>query len=316
MPIYALNEHKHLIFAKKALKHKNYICLECLQTLRLRKGDYRQEHFFHLSPKQSCRQHGKGLTHLFIQSTIQKLLGTNCSSLEVPFPLIRRIADLVWHPYKLIFEIQCSPITAQEIQERNRDYQSIGYRVIWILHDKRFNQFRFSSAENALLPFPHYYTNLQANSNGIFYDQFSIYQRGLRFYSSKPVPINLAQFTTLKKMHSLKKQNLPKFVQQRLKTWGISFSGDILSTYFSLNYQERKIHKVMLEFEEIYSKKYNCPEHKKKPWQLIKSLAKKVFYRPYTCIFRMLLEKACKTILFTYFTHDCHLLKKLFGIIS
>ena len=46
-----------------------------------------------------------------------------------------------------MFEIQCSPITAREIEERNSDYQSLGYQVIWILHDSLYNKGRLTAAE-------------------------------------------------------------------------------------------------------------------------------------------------------------------------
>src|SRR5262249_33589089 len=127
-------------------------------------------HFYHTDSKRTCRLKGKTEKHLQTQKWLQNSLPHGESSLEYPFPSIGRIADVAWHPKKIVFEVQCSPITPHEVEARNRDYASIGYQVIWILHDVRYKQRWESAAEVFLRDHPHYYTNIDENGEGCVYD--------------------------------------------------------------------------------------------------------------------------------------------------
>ena len=86
-------------------------------------------------------------SHLAIQKVLSKSLPG--SRLEHRFPSIGRVADVVYFPKKIIFEVQCSPISLKEVQKRNRDYLSLGFTVIWILHDRHYNKKTLSLAERA-----------------------------------------------------------------------------------------------------------------------------------------------------------------------
>ncbi len=125
-------------------------------------------------------------THLRIQKQIQALLPPNEAFLERRFPQIGRIADLVWEPRKLIFEVQCSPITLKEVKQRKKDYESCGYRLIWILHDKRFNRRWPTPAEIFLREGACYFTN-----GTHFYDQEEIIKGRQRTMRGTPLPISL-----------------------------------------------------------------------------------------------------------------------------
>lgn len=144
MQLHALEE-KSLIFAAEAQKSADYRCPECLNIVRLRGGPYRQAHFYHLRNHPSCRQHSKSLAHLGLQIHVKSLIPE--AILERRFEEIGRIADVAWEEKKLIFEIQCSPISLEEVQGRNRDYASIGYSVVWILHAGRYNRHLITPAE-------------------------------------------------------------------------------------------------------------------------------------------------------------------------
>lgn len=199
MQICGLDEDK-VILADDAIKHKNYLCPECFQTIRLKDGLQRRKHFFHLSANRSCNQHTKDLTHLAVQRAIIAELPKGESSLEKPFSEINRIADIAWTPKKLIFEIQCSPITLHELKARNRDYESLGYTVIWILHQKNFNKRKLSAAEAYLKGTTIYYTSINSKGAGTIYDQFDIIRGGVRLYKSFPinVRINFPQRASIK----------------------------------------------------------------------------------------------------------------------
>lgn len=106
------------------------------------------------------------MEHLQVQYYLEELLGEAQCRLEHPFPSINRIADVVWLPKRIIFEVQCSGITAQEVRQRNCDYKSEGYQVVWLLHNRQFNRQRVSAAEMELRNQPHYFTDMSAGERG------------------------------------------------------------------------------------------------------------------------------------------------------
>jgi competence protein CoiA len=255
MQLYAL-EDTAPIFADRAEKQKDYTCPECGLIVRLRGGDHRQNHFYHLKEERPCRQKGKSMAHLQAQLFIQRNLG---AALEVRFPEIQRIADVVWEEHKIIFEIQCSPISGAEIMRRNEDYKKIGYEVVWILHDKRFNQTRHSAAEYVLKEHSHYFTNFDAQGNGGFYDQFDVIRGARRLEKLRPLRISLEK---------------PYPNPTLRKGWRWGFAGDLSHT-LPTNYAHSM---------QVLIKKYQV-----QPTPLWKYLL-----RPLQILFDYFLEKACR----------------------
>lgn len=100
---------------------------------------------------------------------------------------MHRVADLVVFSQKLIFEIQCSPITLEEVQERNRDYAFLGFRVIWFLHHRKFNQKTLSPSE-LYLRRRHlsYFASITQGGHVLFYDQLEFFDGLHRVYKSPP----------------------------------------------------------------------------------------------------------------------------------
>jgi competence protein CoiA len=199
MQVYSLNERGEQIFVEEAEKHTNYLCLECNKTVRLRGGEHKQLHFYHLDPSPSCRQNGKSPTHLALQLHIQKIFSPRKVLLERQFPSIGRIADCVLEEKKLVFEIQCSFITAAELKKRTQDYLSCGYEVIWILHDRRFNRLRLTAAEAFLRKRAHYYTDFNQSGKGRIYSQTVTDKGRYRLYRfKKEVDLTKENFEKLK----------------------------------------------------------------------------------------------------------------------
>lgn len=229
MQLCALEVDGTLVFAEKAHKRRDYSCLECRQPVRLRKGLHRQAHFFHSVPNGACRLHAKGLPHLMLQYFLQNLLPDGEAEMECRFPAIGRIADIAWHAQRLIYEIQCSPISAAEVAARNAAYASVGYRVVWILHDSRYNQRRLAEAEDFLRDSPHYYTDINQRGEGQVYDQFSLVTKGMRTQRLPRVPIDLSQpdFEAADRMVS-RFRHLPLPFRQRAGAWQMRFSGDVV----------------------------------------------------------------------------------------
>ncbi len=227
MQIYAFNEKRNLICASRACRHQNYFCLECRGIVHLRGGEWRRLHFYHISPHERCALAKKSLIHLQVQYALQKMLSPEEVLLEQRFREINRIADVVWPAKKLIFEVQCSPISAREIEARNNDYQQIGYFVVWIFHDRRFNRYKLTSAEYYLLPHPHYFTNINILGNGLVYDQWAFIRNGQRVKRTPRFPIYLKQLRPLNRG-----QISPQFPFDRQR-WKLSFKGDLFHRPFA-----------------------------------------------------------------------------------
>lgn len=165
--------------------------MECGSAVRLREGPFRHAHFYHIRKTPGCRQNGKGEIHLQLQIYIKKIIPDTL--LEFRFPEINRIADVVWHSEKIVFEIQCSPMSQDEMLSRYADYQKAGYQMVLILHDSRYNQWRLTAMELALGNLPHYYTNKNESGNVIIYDQWNYQEKGLRKKSLPPLAIDLSK---------------------------------------------------------------------------------------------------------------------------
>lgn len=286
MQLYALDSQQRAVFAKNAAKHRDYFCLECRSSVRLRGGLHRQNHFYHTQPNRACRLSGKSMVHIQVQCFIQKLIPDGEGFLERRFPEIDRIADVVWLPQKIIFEVQCSPITAAEVEARNRDYQSLGYQVVWILHDSRYNQWRMTAAELALRNSPHYFTDMDFEGRGYIYDQLDLIHKGLRKRVLKPLPVKLENPL---KSKPLQMGHLPKALQARITYWPLYFSGDWVDSSQSALCADKIDEMLKLELDQSL--------HLTSPRSLIGAVKRGLYQfivRPYQLIFQILLERACR----------------------
>jgi len=276
MQLCALDSKNVLIFADKAQKQTDYVCLECEQKVRLRSGMHRQAHFFHITPNRLCRLNGKGIEHIMVQRHLIELLPEGEAEMECRFSDIGRIGDVAWHSAKLIFEIQCSPITAREIALRNANYASIGYQVVWIFHDSRYNKHRISAAEDSILKSPHYFTDINDQGEGEIYDQASIIAQGLRKCRLPRLSVNLSQPMNLQtKQFPIR---VPPFISNRIHHWQIGFSGDILDCVDDARIQS-EIFQLMENIRERFS------------WKLF---FLKWIVHPYKAVMKLFLERACR----------------------
>lgn len=213
MQLYARDSAGKKCSIYTAQKGNDYFCLECNGRLRARSGRFFRAHFYHIQDAESCRQAGKTEAHIAIQRLIQQQIGEDRCCEEMRFSDIGRVADVAWLEKKLIFEVQCSGISALEIEERNRDYASCGWDVIWVLYDKRFNKRRASEAESLLFTHPHYFSDAKC-----IYDQF----RPI----SKKRPIMASEITPMAFTDSV--PFLPEALQKRFYSWSYYTQGDYL----------------------------------------------------------------------------------------
>lgn len=222
MQLIALEDGKSVI-ALYAQKGKDYTCPGCQGTVRLRGGKQYQLHFFHPNPKTNCTNHSKSPYHLQTQLRLKKIFPD--AHMEHYFPEVNRFADVVVPSKKLIFEVQCSPISLFEVRARQKAYARTGYLLVWILHEKNFNKRRLSDSERHLRKFPSYYTNIDPRGKGWIYDQLELISDVKRFYIGKKCPIHLTQHYYFKKDMF---QKSPKSLTDRIENWPVFFSGDLL----------------------------------------------------------------------------------------
>ncbi len=190
MALYAVDDDD-LIYAGHAEPGKIYWCLDCFGPVKRRRGKNWFPHFYHLKSAPQCRLYSKTDDHLLAQIQLQKLFPVGVIEMERPFLKINRVADLCWESQKIIFEIQCSPVTEKEAEMRFSDYGSIGYDVIWLLDDKRYNKRVIRPAEDFLRRHCTYYMSVRQGLTSKYYDQFEIFAEGQRVRRGKQMPIDL-----------------------------------------------------------------------------------------------------------------------------
>ncbi len=225
MALYACDEDD-FIFAGSAEPFKEYWCLECFGTVKVRRGKDRFPHFYHVHASPSCRLYSKSEDHLVAQLQIQKLFPPGELQIERPFFQISRIADLCWEKEKIVFEIQCSKIEIPEAESRIRDYKTIHYDVIWLLDDRLFNRKLLRPTEEFLRSRASYFFNLK---NSKYYDQFEIFADNQRVKKGKPLLISLQEPRPMK---PLKDDQLPKQVLLRAENCSKYFLGDRIDKAF------------------------------------------------------------------------------------
>lgn len=238
MQRFALTEEGKRVSAEEALSQVNYVCPECLSLVRLKKGEVKVAHFFHLEEGRECRWKTRFQVHTSIQENIAQRLG-NCT-VECFFPEISRIADIAYHPSKVVFEIQVSPISAQEVRIRTEDYFRAGWHVIWILHAEQFGKQKACEAEEVFQGIPHYFTSFFDRGDReelcVWDDSSFVYKRKRRWF--KPISrIKILNFdpciffTPPSQVDKRERyfKSFKEWYEFRKKTWSCSLPHDLLS---------------------------------------------------------------------------------------
>lgn len=253
-------DHNRSITAAEAEKKKTYQCPECSSPVRLRSGPHRQAHFYHLHSSSKCYQHKKSDEHLGLQILLASGIASDEVRIERPFPEIKRIADIAWEKRKIIFEIQCSPITEQEVRNRNEDYQSIGWKLIWILSDKKFNKRKLSAAEAVLRLQTCYFSQWQ---NRKVYDQCEILIGFYRKYKGAKIEINPLRVINHDPQET-PSFPLPASLKNRWDSWELRTEGDVLSRIHS---KERHLAYTLYTIEQrLYNQ---APGEPHLPWLIL-----------------------------------------------
>jgi len=232
----AFTQQGDLIRADEATQKIDYLCPECLSSVRLRRGQERAAHFFHTSDNRSCRlRHNDGM-HRAIQSWLVEQLGEKETITECHFPTINRVADIAFFPKRVVFEVQLSPIDESIALKRTQDYWSVGWHVIWLLHASQFGKRTASAFEKILSTIPHYFTDRGYRTGSIWDEHSAVCGRRRRWFSSSPdrqyIDTIMVQVhrTPPDTVSQTSVRNGPELIEMRKKLWSCSLSGDFRNT--------------------------------------------------------------------------------------
>lgn len=128
--------------------------------------------------------------HLEVQKHILSLLPLGEAFLE--YKMANHIADVVWLKQSIVFEIQCSNLSIETAQNRIKDYNALGFSVVWILHQKTFNHKRVKPLERFLHTECCYFTDITKTGLGKIYTQFEFIKGRIRIFRSSPFTVNIA----------------------------------------------------------------------------------------------------------------------------
>ena len=178
MALYACDEDD-LIIAADAEPGKIYCCLECFGPS---KGEARQKLASPFLPSEDLSRNAaftaKPKTTCSLKCKSKKSFRLRPFKSSVPSSKSIALPTPAGRSEKIVFEIQCSPMTDKEAEMRIRDYKSIGYDVVWLLDDKRYNKRVVRPAEEFLRRHSTYYMSIKQGWRSEYYDQFEIFQKG------------------------------------------------------------------------------------------------------------------------------------------
>ena len=133
----------------------------------------------------------KNHLHLSVQQAIRKKIQSTDVHLE--YRLKGHVADIFWESKKIVFEVQCSPISLKEAIRRTTDYEKLNMTIIWVLHDKTYNKINMSPSEEFLVKKKNvFYSNISQHGEGIIFDQEEAFLDARRLIKSPPLEISLS----------------------------------------------------------------------------------------------------------------------------
>jgi competence protein CoiA len=162
----------------------------------------------------------------------------------------------------------------------------LGWIVVWILHDRRFNQIRLSAAEMALRTSLHFYSNMDELGSGIIYDQFDVCDKGVRYGRLPPLPIDIREYP---KPYSAEGSSyFLSVLTQRAIHCKFFFKGDLMSVF--LNSPTSFYLQQALQNEKRFK-----PSSDSLKWsQRLQKIWKEGIVNLYLNAFRYFLERSCR----------------------
>ncbi|MCY1037585.1 competence protein CoiA family protein [Staphylococcus nepalensis] len=138
--LYARNSQNQNVWAGSALKGDQYRCPFCNCEVLLKNGQIITPHFAHYKRNHLYCQKSETHEHYYLKYCIaQKLKKLNYKvSIEPYIPDSYQYPDLIIDD-AIVIEIQFSSEVVAHIVRRSRSLQNIGYKVIWIIKNVKYN---------------------------------------------------------------------------------------------------------------------------------------------------------------------------------
>ncbi|MFA5346115.1 MAG: competence protein CoiA family protein [Candidatus Omnitrophota bacterium] len=134
--IYALKEGLR-IEASRDLDRSFFTCPHCKTEVILKKGLIKLPHFAH-KVLSDCESEPESDMHINLKHKIADILGLSSDYIEYSIKNVR--CDVYDPSTNTAYEVQCSPLTLEKIQERWSKYQNLGINQVWIFSDEHFRR--------------------------------------------------------------------------------------------------------------------------------------------------------------------------------
>lgn len=119
----------------KLNRRQNFTCLTCKKPVVIKKGTRKRPHFAHEKEGVTIGA-SESATHLLVKHALAKWLQNQYihATVEKRFTTIDRIADVYFQYENVAYaiEIQKSPMSDGEFEQRISDYRSVGITVLWV----------------------------------------------------------------------------------------------------------------------------------------------------------------------------------------
>ncbi|MFS0890942.1 competence protein CoiA [Peribacillus frigoritolerans] len=151
----AINKFKEIVYAWEDVSDYkgNLFCPHCENEVTHRNGEKNRPHFSHKSLL-DCPYSGyhESAEHIEMKLNLFNFLKEKYPTIKVELEkclVSGRRADMVIQGKNqtLVVEFQASKISFEDIKERTKDYNKLGYPVLWIFHISRFGYKYFPSEE-------------------------------------------------------------------------------------------------------------------------------------------------------------------------
>lgn len=126
----AIDKEDNRVYIDNTHVNEKYFCPVCKEELILRKGEIKTHHFAH-KPYSQCLDSWHYDMSLWHYSWQDKFPKDTQEIVKIKDGKAHR-ADVLLESRRVVIEFQHSPLSPDEFTERNKFYNALGYRVIWV----------------------------------------------------------------------------------------------------------------------------------------------------------------------------------------
>ena len=130
-----LNGNEYLAYQDEIILDKGYFCPCCNEPCIPKLGNAKVKHFAHYN-ENACEIEPESIDHIQMKMFLMKQLRLTKENLEVNLKWSR--PDILINN-KIAIECQCSKISKEEFDERNKNYAKHNIYVLWIFNQKLIN---------------------------------------------------------------------------------------------------------------------------------------------------------------------------------